>query len=176
MSSLTLRSLVVAVLLVVLAGSGFAQVQNGSFENGFTSWTRSGDTLIVNNTLGYGPTWGTTQALISTATDGTINSAVTAGTGVIAATIESALGLPASSLSNVGNGMAALSSGISQSFSMVAGQKLTFDYDFLTNQTYNDGTAKSVSPDPNNNDFVWFASTLSGATTVTKVVDTTDGT
>jgi len=148
-----------------------AQITNGSFETGnFSGWTQRGDTLIQNVSLGISPPDGSYTALLATATDGTVNGAVPAGVGVSQSSIETFCKIPAGTLSGHGTGLKC--SAIEQDISMLAGQKITVQWSFLTNQTYNDGTALSISPDLTNNDF-GFATVVTPAnvTKLTKLGD-----
>lgn len=158
--------------LAALAAATHAQT-NLDFETGdFTGWSRIGDTFVLGANLGTGPSQGSFDALLATATDGTVNSAVHAGSGVSGAAAESALGLTGGALSGIGNGTALLVSGIAQSISLAAGQTVSFDWDFLTNQTYFDGSANSIAPDASNNDFGFVSTSKSGASHVSVLADT----
>lgn len=135
-----------------------AQIQNPGFEDpiAFNHWSTVGDHQIQTALMGDTPTQGLNQALLATETDGSVNALVTPGTGVSESTLESALDLTTGSLSTLSGSTVLLGSGIDQSVSLVAGDKVSFDWDFLTNQTYNDGTSDSIPPSPNANDFSFF--------------------
>lgn len=116
-----------------------ATVINGSFETGdFMGWTTLGETSIATAAFGASPTDKTYQALLST-------------TGVTFADsiIEDFLGLEAGSLDNLGNGNAISGSAIRQTFTAKAGDILTFDWNFLTNEevppAFNDFSFVSMS-------------------------------
>ncbi|MBX3120516.1 MAG: PEP-CTERM sorting domain-containing protein [Fimbriimonadaceae bacterium] len=135
-----------------------SQVSNGSFEVGggsFSSWGTIGNAQIQGNSLGSGPTDGLWQALLATATDGTVNSNVVPGIGVGPGALEPFLGVNAGTLLGVGNGTPLLGSGMTQTIGMIGGQSLFFDWNFLTNQTFNDGTNNSIAPSTVNNDFAF---------------------
>jgi hypothetical protein len=116
-----------------------ATLINGGFETGdFTGWTTLGETSIETSAFGSGPTQGTSQASLSTA------GAVFAGS-----IIEEFLGLEIGSLTNFGipldpfrlpngdpfpGGIATQGSAIRQTFTAEAGDILTFDWNFLTNE------------------------------------------
>jgi hypothetical protein len=113
---------------------------NGGFETGdFTGWTTLGETRIETSAFGSGPTQGTSQALLSTE-----------GATFASSIIEEFLGLEIGSLTNFGipldpfpplpngdpfpGGIATQGSAIRQTFTANAGNILTFDWNFLTNE------------------------------------------
>jgi hypothetical protein len=111
-----------------------ATLINGGFETGdFTGWTTLGETSIETSAFGSGPTEGTSQASLSTA-----------GAAFAGSIIEEFLGLDPASLDQLGasldvlpfpGGVAAQGSAIRQTFTANAGDILTFDWNFLTNET-----------------------------------------
>lgn len=155
-----------------------AQVTNGGFESGggsYSGWTVVGDTTIQTSSLGTGPTEGTHDALLASQTDGSVNNSVPPGTGVGPSSLESALGVNSGTLQAIGNGTPLLGSVTVQQISVVAGQHILFDWDFLTNQVYNDGTPDSYAPRSDNNDFAFFTLTpvgSPGSAHVGKLADT----
>ena len=97
---------------------------NGNFETGnFDSWDTTGTTSIQTASFGSGPTEGTFQALLST------GGATTSG-----ANLESFLGLAAGSLDGLGNGNATSGSAIRHTVEVSAGEQISFDWNFLTNE------------------------------------------
>jgi hypothetical protein len=119
-----------------------ATLINGGFETGdFTGWTTLGETSIETSAFGSGPTQGTSQASLSTE-----------GAAFAGSIIEEFLGLDPGSLDNLGTsldflpfpgGVASQGSAIRQTFTANAGDLLTFDWNFLTNEpslfpTFND--------------------------------------
>lgn len=152
-------------LLSAVTTASFAQVANGGFESSFTSWTQAGKTLVINNTLGSGPTEGSSQAFLATVTDGTVNPDITAGTGVSPNTTAAALGVTVAELNGLGNGSAYIGSAISQTIHLNAGETLSFDWNFMTNQTYKDGVF-NFAPSAANNDFAIVALTKAGSPVV----------
>ena len=68
-----------------------------------------------------------------------------------------------------------LGSAITQTFTVQAGQRISFEWDFLTNQTYNDGTADSVAPSAANDDFSFASIVFGGSSQVMKLADVFDG-
>lgn len=117
---------------------------NKSFETGnFTSWQTNGNTSI--QTAAYG----------ATPTDGTYQALVTNGIGSVSDTnLETFVGLAPGSLDKAGNGNATEGSAFKQTISVPAGAKLTFDWNFLTNEltpsSFNDFGFISIGSDPSN--------------------------
>ncbi len=156
------KGVVAACIVLPLAAS--AQIGNGGFEESpiFNHWATYGDAQILGSSIGSGPTEGVSQALVATATDGTVNADVVPGSGTTEADLEAGLGLASSSLSTLVGAPIVLASGISQTVTVAAGDKVDFDWDFLTNQTFNDGTADSIAPDARWNDFSFFSVSPTG--------------
>ncbi|MEH1935564.1 MAG: hypothetical protein V7L14_18065 [Nostoc sp.] len=101
-----------------------ATLVNGSFETGnFTGWSTLGSTSIETATFNSEPTDGTSQALLSTG-GATFDDSIT----------EKFLGLKTGSLNNFGKGQVTKGSTIQQIFTAKAGDILSFDYNFLTNE------------------------------------------
>jgi hypothetical protein len=114
---------------------------NGSFETGdFSSWDTAGSTSIETAEFGVGPTDGTYQALLTNGYSSMSD-----------ADLETFLGLAEGSLDGLGNGDATEGSAIKQTIAVQAGDTLTFDWDFLTNEGmssyFNDFAFVSVAPD-----------------------------
>src|SRR2546423_1011195 len=70
-----------ALAFSLFAFSAAQQVSNGGFEVGFPGWTAVGFKTAQTSTLGVTPTEGTSQGLLATASDHSINGAVPAGLG-----------------------------------------------------------------------------------------------
>jgi hypothetical protein len=119
------------VVTIFSANPSQAVVVNGSFENNFNGWTTIGQTNIRGSGFGSGPTDGNRQALIRNG-----------GDSVGVRRLENFLGLALGSLNSLGNGQTTQGSAIKQTFSANAGDVLTFDWNFLTNEesntTFND--------------------------------------
>lgn len=109
-------------------------ILNGGFETGnFSGWTTIGETSIETKTFGSNPTEGNYQAFLSTGNK-TFSGSI----------IEEFLGLEAGSLDNLGksleppfpfpDGQATQGSAIQQIFTGKAGDVLTFDWNFLSNE------------------------------------------
>lgn len=108
------------VSMVCVSSPSYAQVINGSFETGtFSGFNRRGVTTIETAAFGSGPTQGNFQALI-TNEEGSVTTP----------DLEVFLGLTPGSLQNTSGGSA-----ISQTFTTNAGGILTFDFNFITNET-----------------------------------------
>lgn len=121
--------LTIMVSIFLLAGAGScgeakAGFINGGFETGdFTGWSTIGSASIQTDAFGAGPPQGNYQAFLSN------------GTGAVSsANLESFLGLSAGSLDALGNGTTTTGSGLSQSITANAGDVVTFQWDFLTNE------------------------------------------
>ncbi|MUG96085.1 hypothetical protein F7734_28585 [Scytonema sp. UIC 10036] len=113
---------------------------NGSFESSdFTGWTIIGSTSIQTSAFGSGPIERTSQALLSTA-GATFSDKI----------LETFLELKAGSLDNIGNGDVIQGSAIRQTFTANAGDILTFNWNFFTNEgaqvfPFNDFSFVSIS-------------------------------
>ncbi|MBD3559009.1 proprotein convertase P-domain-containing protein, partial [Planktothrix sp. FACHB-1355] len=116
---------------------------NESFESGnFGDWETFGNTGIQTAAFGVNPTDGTYQALI------------TNGTGSVGQpNLESLLGLAPGSLDSLGNGNATEGSAIAKTITVSAGDQLSFDWNFLTNEaqssSFNDFAFISLTPEDN---------------------------
>ena len=102
-------------------------IENGDFETGdFRNWNTIGDTSIKTEDLGIF-TEGTYQALIT-------NGYSDAGGSVIDSDLEEFLDLAPGSLDNLVDGDATEGSFIKQTFTVEAGDVVSFDWNFLTNE------------------------------------------
>ena len=137
------KNMLAAVLVLGLAGRADASLINGGFETGdFTGWSTLGVTSIQTNAFGSGPTEGQYQALLQSGDSFSVPGAATL------AQIDTFLGLSAGALDNLVSGHRVVSgSAIQQSFTATAGQVLSFQFNFLTNE----GTGANA--DPGFNDF-----------------------
>ncbi|GGA04414.1 hypothetical protein [Okeania sp. KiyG1] len=99
-------------------------IVNGSFEEGFTGWSTIGDTSIEDISFGTPPS------------DGNFNALITNGFGAVSDfAIESFLGLTPGTLdSSLDIIDATEGSAIKQTFFAKAGDILTFDFNFLTDE------------------------------------------
>ncbi|MBE9037157.1 PEP-CTERM sorting domain-containing protein [aff. Roholtiella sp. LEGE 12411] len=119
-------------------------VINGNFETGtFSNWRTIGDNRIETAALGTGTSEGTFQALLTT-------GASASGGAVEQSDLEQFLKLPSGLLDKMGNGDVTEGSAIKQTFTANAGDVLTFDWNFLTNEAtpsfFNDFAFFSVNP------------------------------
>lgn len=120
-------------------------IQNGGFEtNTFSGWGTIGDTSIETDELGVSPSEGNFQALIKT-------GASDSGNSVRDSDLEEFLDLTPGVLDLLGNGDVTEGSAIKQTFTADAGDILTLDWNFLTNQatpneTFNDFAFVSLTP------------------------------
>ncbi|MBD2502147.1 hypothetical protein [Anabaena azotica] len=122
---IAITSALISLPTAFITAPAYAGLRNGSFETGdFTGWNTTGNTSIQTANFGSQPTQGNFQALVSTTADG-----VTATPGEL----EDFLGVEPFSLDNI-NGPIFSGSAIKQEFSAVAGQTLTFSWNFLTNE------------------------------------------
>lgn len=184
-------SIVSACLLTFVAAVDLnAGVINGGFETGnFTGWTTIGTTSVTGITtlsnIPINPTG--TASITTTPTEGVFQSLLTTGTGVSASSLNSFFGitLPANQ-----NGIATEGSGIKQVVSLSAGQTLSFDWRFVSSESFNSGfdysflsvngaittlgTFNSVPYPTNYNTFVYTAATTGTYTFGVGVVDTGD--
>lgn len=124
--------------------SAHAAIINGSFENSFSpNWSIIGDVERIN-TFSDGPTDGNFQAILTTASPiiqddapqptGTFNFSGNSPTAI--ATLESFLGVTSGTLTPANSFFGAFEgSAIQQTFTANAGDILTFDWNFLTNDT-----------------------------------------
>ena len=116
-----------------------SSIENGSFETGdFKNWNTIGDTSIEADALGIFPTDGTYQALITSGYSD-------AGGSVADSDLEEFLDLAPSSLDGLVGGDATEGSFIKQTFTVEAGDVVSFDWNFLTNEATPDSTFNDTS-------------------------------
>lgn len=121
-----------AALLLQLGAAPESQavgVTNGSFESGtFEGWAAIGVTSIATASFGSGPTEGNYQALLTNGTGSVSDAALEAFLGVPAGTLD------ALSATLPGSPNAIEGSAIKQSITVNAGDTVSFDFNFLTNE------------------------------------------
>jgi hypothetical protein len=130
----------IGLTTLLAASSAHAASVNAGFETGdFTGWDRIGNTSIQGSGFGSGPAEGNYDALISAPAD---------NSDALPSDLETFLGLSSGSLDGI-NGPIYHGSAIKQTFSGNAGEALSFQWNFLTNEsqgsTFNDFTFVSIS-------------------------------
>jgi hypothetical protein len=127
---------------------------NGGFESGdFTGWSTIGETRIESAAFGSGPTEGAFQAFLSPA--GRVEEPNTpVGNAVPAADLETFLALPAGSLDDISTGAVIEGSAIKRTFTARAGDVVSFDWNFLTDE-YTDLPESAFPPTPDANDLAF---------------------
>ena len=123
---------------VLVTAPSQAAVINGSFEQGLFGWQSTKSVGSINSSIGVNPT------------DGYFQTSLVTNSSASAASIEKFLGLTRGSLSTLGNGVANGGAAIKQTFTASAGDVVSFDWNFLTDE----GT-----PNARNNDFAFFSLT-----------------
>ncbi len=120
-----LLSVLVSVIVAVSATPTMAGPINPSFETGnFSGWSTFGQTSVVTNAaFNVTPTDGHFEALLTTGG----NAGSTAG-------LESFLGLSAGALNTLVGASTFQGSAIKQTFSATPGEKISFNWNFLTNE------------------------------------------
>ncbi|WP_457354155.1 PEP-CTERM sorting domain-containing protein [Roseateles sp. P5_D6] len=117
-----------AALSLVASTAMAAGVTNGDFTGGLTGWAKAGNVAVdTTSQFGAPPAGFTAQAVLGTAdTSGFLFG----GSAVAAASLESFAGLGAASLSGMG---AVVGSGLSADFTAAAGERLIFQWKFMSN-------------------------------------------
>jgi hypothetical protein len=130
------------VTSLLLASPAQAALLNGGFETGdLTSWSTFGNPILQTATFGSGPTEGTYQALLESRPDDNYVA------------LSDFLGITPSQLDTLGYRETFGGSAIKQTFTANAGDVLSFDWNFLTNE----------APPSSSNDFA-FVVTLGSPT------------
>jgi hypothetical protein len=129
-----------AVSLLVTPAFSDAAVVNGGFETGnLSGWTLVGSGHAADATIGVTPTVGSYQGYIET----------TGNFTALAPAVVASLGLSGPAIAGLGAGAPTNGTGISQDVTVSAGDTLTFDWNFLTDEldesaTFNDFAFFSV--------------------------------
>lgn len=113
----------ISLLSLCVPSESYAASINGGFETGFTGWTTIGNTSIKTAEFDSGPTQGTYEALVTNSSS-----------SISAPDLETFLGLETGSLNELGNGNTTNGSAIKQTFTANAGDVVTFDWNFVTNE------------------------------------------
>lgn len=142
--TLEISSLQVAVtalgLLLLVTSESTAAVINGGFESGSLSgWTVMGQGHVETASVGITPTEGTYQAYLET----------TGNYTALAPAVAASLGLSGPAIFGLGAGTPTNGTGISQLVTVTAGDTVSFDWNFMTDEldetaTYNDFAFYSI--------------------------------
>ena len=143
-------------------------IQNGSFESGLTNFSVVGNATIETAAFGSGPTDGTSQALLFTGDPTVTDEEIETFLGLSPGELNALADVPLDPLDPLGpfgplDPFDDVTSGsaISQSITGQAGDVLSFDSNFLTDEPEQDGTF---------NDFAFFS--LANAQGATVIADT----
>lgn len=155
--------------LLVLGSTSFGAIVNGSFEDTptFSGWETRGITSTEGTYLGNDPRDGSSQALLATG-----DGSDTASTGALVSILADVLRVTVADINavapNAYNGSA-----ISQKITSVrAGDKLTFDWNFITSEGF-----PTSPPNTNAQDVAFFSVSRDGGTPQTFfLADPTDTT
>lgn len=130
-----LLTFIAVLTLLFLMPENVAANSNSGFETGdFTGWTTTGEIFIKDNTFGSGPTEGRYEAVLTTLGENTDSFTISGRDAVPAGDLDAFLGLASGSL----GGMYAFEgSAIRQTFTANAGDTLTFNFNFLTDEPLN---------------------------------------
>jgi 3-phytase len=132
--------------------------QGDGFEGGLSDWETNGDASTQNAGFGENPSEGSQQAVLTT-NDGQAGN-------VTDTDLESFLGLSASALDGLNTGNATAGSAMKREITVEVGDQLTFQYNFLTNES---------TPDSTYNDFAFFSVTGGGVNDLLELSDTATG-
>ena len=126
-----------------LAAPAGADILNPSFESGDTSgWSTVGDVSVVDSSFGVTPTDGSFQILLTT--NGSSTSATETAMGLFSGTLQTIFNDDIFSPGESTGSGPIEGSAFQQTFTVTAsGDKITFDYDFLTDES----VPESVSTD-----------------------------
>jgi len=125
------------------------------FEGNLDAWQIIGDASILDSSIGTDPAEGLQQGGLTT-----INSR---GGNVTDASMETFLGLAPGSLDALNGGNATSGSAMKQAILVEAGDRLTFEYNFATDE---------LSPELTNNDFAFFTVNGPGVSELMELADT----
>ena len=135
-----------------------SELPNGGFEdNDFTHWTTVGETRVETTAFGRAPTEGAFQAFLSTAGLAEAPEDLP-GNAVAASELETFLALPPGSLDHLSTAPVVEGSAVKRTFTARAGDMVSFDWNFLTNErTHLDEPDASPGLDRNDLSFVSIA-------------------
>ena len=155
-----------------------AAILNGGFENGFTAWDTIGDYKVETSTFGSGSIEGTSQAFLSTASSNEFPSGNAAPVTFISGvnSLEGFLGLSTflgdKSLDSLATAQPIEGSAIKQTFTASAGQKLSFSWNFLTDESV-EQAARNDFTYPDFNDFSFVTIQSDSSQELQSLADTT---
>lgn len=135
--------LAVALCAVLVPATCGAAVINGNFETGTLSgWTPIGSAKAMGLSIGVAPPEGSFQGFLETTGNYTAPASAVVGS----------LGVPGSAIMGLGAGSPTNGSGFSQVITVAAGDTLSFDWNFLTDEldesaTFNDFGFFTISGD-----------------------------
>jgi hypothetical protein len=129
---------IVAACILMNSARLEAQVVNGGFESLMAGWSISGQAGPRDATFGVTPTHGTYAGYLENTGNGT----------VLAGDMETALHLPTGTVTNFVLGTPTRGTVIWQNVAASAGQTLTFDWNFMSDE---------LNEDPIYNDFAFFS-------------------
>lgn len=168
--------------VAVLAGLAFptateAAILNGGFESGFTGWNTIGDYRVETSTFGSSPVEGTSQAFLSTASGNEFPSGNAVPVSFISGlpSLEAFLGLSTflgdNSLDSLATAETIEGSAIQQSFTALAGQTLSFSWNFLTDESVEQAALDDFTY-PDFNDFAFATIQSESVSEVLRLADT----
>lgn len=168
--------------VAILAGLAFpttaeAIILNGGFENGFTDWDTIGDYRVETSTFGSSPTEGTSQAFLSTASGNEFPSGDAVPVSFISGlpSLEGFLGLSTffgdNSLDSLATAELIEGSAIQQSFTALAGQTLSFSWNFLTDESVEQAAIDNFTY-PDFNDFAFATIQSNSDSEIFRLADT----
>lgn len=167
--SVSTGALLVAAILASVGSVSQAAISNGDFSTGLTGWTSAGDVLwnpAQGNVLLFPPPGAAKVAEMTTIAQGV---GPLSGTGAVSATtLESQLGLASGTLNSTAQGNVQEGSALFQSVTVNTGDKITFSYDFATQESSDPTVSKDFG-------FVKWGNTLAilpGATSTSTLTAT----
>ncbi len=127
------------LLLCATTDAGAAPFANGSFENGFASWNLIGDSAVFDDiSLQTTSTTGSFHSVLTSA-PGSVPAGTQVGTGAVAADpdVIGLLGISATELASVtpAGVSVAEGAGMEQTFDTTQGGNITFDWNFLSDES-----------------------------------------
>jgi hypothetical protein len=146
-----------------------ARLSSGDFESGdFTAWSTVGDTRIETAAFGSGPVEGRFQAFLSTA--GPVEAQdEPVGNAVPVSDLERFLGCDPGSLDSLATDTVIEGSAIRRTFTARAGDIVSFEWNFLTNEYTN---LHEFPPSPVFNDFAFVTITAEAFLEAVSLADT----